>query len=198
MMKISIDYDLKFLLDKVLDPLFKKYGLEYEFNSLAEIGIKGSPSPQVMNDLQEDLSVLGITIINDHKHGLVQKIKKAITTYLIDGESVKDVKLSTYLADTCNYSYAHLSSTFSEVTYSSIENFVILKKIEVAKKHLNTGNYTLTEIAHKLGYSSVAHLSNQFKNTTGLSPTLYREIIRQKKESDQLKKREYTQIDNEN
>lgn len=184
-MKISIDYDLKFLLEKVLKPIFQEYGLEYELRSLGELLVRGNPQPEILEQISSQLSEYGIFVISDHKHALVQKIKKAITSYLTEDEKERSNKLSTYLSEKCNYSYAHLSSIFSEITYTSIENFVILKKIEIAKKYLNSGNYTLTEIAHRLGYSSVAHLSNQFKNTTGLSPTLYREIIRRKKEIEQ-------------
>lgn len=197
MMKISIDYDLKFLLENVLRPIFKEHNLDCELRSLGELVVRGNPEPKVLEKISDALTEKGIHVISDHKHALVQNIKKAITTYLSEENIEKAPKLSTYLAETCNYSYAHLSSIFSEITYTSIENFVILKKIELAKKYLNSGNSTLTEIAHRLGYSSVAHLSNQFKNTTGLSPTLYREIIRRKKEIEQTPAQNHIHIKNE-
>ncbi|MBD3661310.1 MAG: helix-turn-helix transcriptional regulator, partial [Arenibacter algicola] len=78
--------------------------------------------------------------------------------------------------------YTYLSSIFSEATYSSIENFVILKKIDFAKSLILQNNLTLTEIAYKLNYSSVSHLSAQFKKTTGLTPSAFQKIILKRKE----------------
>jgi AraC-like DNA-binding protein len=79
-----------------------------------------------------------------------------------------------------------LSSVFSEITHSSIENFIILKKIDVAKHLIIHKNLTLTEIAYRLNYSSVAHLSAQFKKTTGLTPSAFQRIIKRRKETEQM------------
>jgi AraC-like DNA-binding protein len=86
-------------------------------------------------------------------------------------------KISLYLAEKLNHSYGYLANAFSEVTYSSIENFIIMQKIERAKQLMINGDLTLTEISYKLNYSSVAHLSNQFKKTTGLTPSAFQRII---------------------
>lgn len=92
-------------------------------------------------------------------------------------ETVVNVKTSAYLADKLEHSYGYLSNLFSEVTYTSIENFLIIQKIEYAKQLIIKGDLSLTEIAFKLDYSSVAHLSTQFKNTTGITPTAFQRII---------------------
>jgi AraC-like DNA-binding protein len=81
-----------------------------------------------------------------------------------------------------NYNYSYISNVFSEVTYTSIENFIILQKIELAKQLIIANELTLTEIAYNLNYSSVAHLSTQFKNTTGITPSAFQRIVSKRKE----------------
>ncbi len=95
-------------------------------------------------------------------------------------ENLPAVKISAYIAERVNYSYGYLAALFSEITYTSIENFIILQKIERAKQMILTGDLTLTEIAFRLNYSSVAHLSSQFKKTTGLTPSVFQSIIKKK------------------
>jgi AraC-like DNA-binding protein len=92
-----------------------------------------------------------------------------------------NVKSSVYLADKLEHSYGYLSNLFSEVTYTSIENFIIIQKIEYAKRLIIKSDMTLTEIAFKLSYSSVAHLSTQFKNTTGITPSAFQRIIEKRR-----------------
>jgi AraC-like DNA-binding protein len=90
------------------------------------------------------------------------------------------VKSSAYISDRVGQSYAYLSNLFSEVTYTSIENFIILQKIEYTKQLIINEGLSLTEIAFKLNYSSVAHLSTQFKNTTGITPSAFFKIIKKR------------------
>ena len=87
-----------------------------------------------------------------------------------------------YLAEKLNHSYGYLSNLFSDVTYTSIENFIIIQKIELAKQLMIGNQLTLTEIAYRLNYSSVAHLSTQFKNTTGITPSAFQRIITKRRE----------------
>jgi AraC-like DNA-binding protein len=96
-----------------------------------------------------------------------------------------NVKTSVYLADKLGFSYGFLSNFFSEVTYTSIKNFINLQKIEYAKQLIINEELSLTEIAFKLNYSSVAHLSAQFKNTTGITPTAFQRIITKRRELNQ-------------
>ena len=102
---------------------------------------------------------------------------------LVNGdEEAQKYNVSTYLSEKLDYSYTYLSTVFSETTHTSIENFVILKKIDIAKTLIINKDLTLTEIAFKLNYSSVAHLSSQFKKTTGLTPSTFQKIIKKRKE----------------
>ena len=101
---------------------------------------------------------------------------------MVKSEEPISVKISIYLSEKLNHSYGYLSNLFSEITYSSIENFIIIQKIELAKELINAGDMNLTEIAFRLNYSSVAHLSTQFKNTTGITPSAFQRIILKRKE----------------
>ena len=98
-------------------------------------------------------------------------------------EDNNNYKSSVFLAEKLNHSYGYLSNVFSEVTYSSIENFIILQKIERAKQLIIINEMSLTEIAFLLNYSSVAHLSTQFKNTTGITPSAFQRIIKKRREN---------------
>jgi AraC-like DNA-binding protein len=95
-------------------------------------------------------------------------------------DKLPDSKISMYIADKLNLSYSYISKLFSEITYSSIENFIILQRIERAKQLIIEENLSLSEVAWKLNYSSNAHLSNQFKKTTGLTPTQFQRIIQKR------------------
>ena len=98
----------------------------------------------------------------------------------LDNDSRK-MNLSQYLEDKLPYSYIHLSKVFSEDTYMTIEKFTILKKIEYVKEMLSENRLSLSEIAYRLNYSSVSHLSNQFKKTTGLTPSYFLNLKKQVK-----------------
>ena len=105
----------------------------------------------------------------------------------IDEDTIVNVKSSVYLSKQLGHSYGYLSNLFSEITYSSIENFIIIQKIEYSKHLLLNTELNLTEIAFKLNYSSVAHLSTQFKNTTGITPSAFQRIIFKRREIAQQK-----------
>jgi AraC-like DNA-binding protein len=149
--------------------------------SFWEVELKDNISNDLLNELSSGLNNYGIEIVESHKSILVQKIKDAIIEMVFMEEKLPTSKTSSYLADKLNHRYGYISNLFSEVTYTSIENFIILQKIERAKQLLITNELTITEIAWKLNYSSVAHLSNQFKNVTGLTPSMFQRIINKRR-----------------
>ncbi len=104
---------------------------------------------------------------------------------LYSDKGMQSLKISTYLSEKLDESYRTLSQVFSEITFISIENFIILHKIERVKQLLMTENLSLTEISFMMNYSSVAYLSQQFKNITGVTPTTFQKIMRQKRTADQ-------------
>ena len=166
----------------MLDECLDEFGVPYTISGVGEVDLKQQISKEQKKDLENTLEPYGVSIIEDEKSELVQRIKDTITEMIYLDEKAKLYKVSNYLSDRLNYSYNHLSNIFSETTYSSIENFVILKKIDYAKTLIAENNLTLTEIAYRLNYSSVAHLSGQFKKTTGLTPSVFQRIIKRRKE----------------
>jgi len=174
-MKIYIKYDINVACRTIVQEQMTKLGIEYDFQDLGEIQILEVIPPEVLSELQANLKRYGIDILNDQKSQLIQRIKNTIID-MINQDKLPASKISLYLAEKMKMNYSYISTLFSEYTHSSIENFIILQKIERAKKLL-LQELSLTEISYMLNYSSVAHLSGQFKKTTGLSPSVFKKII---------------------
>ncbi len=175
-MKMYVRFDFNTLCKKVLDEKLKDQGLKYRLVNSGEVEFLQSVTKEQHRAIKSSLEEYGMEIIESQKIALVQKIKDTIVKLVFSGE-ILSVKASVYIAEKMNHSYGYLSNLFSEVAYTSIENFIILQKIEYAKELMISKQYSLTEIAHKLNYSSVAHLSTQFKNTTGITPSYFQKII---------------------
>lgn len=155
----------------------EKLELSYHLLGNTEVEIKEEVSTEKLKDFHAGLSDYGIEVVESNKSILVQKIKDTIIEMVYMKDKLPISKISTYLADKMCHSYGYLSNVFAEVTYTSIENFIILHKIELAKKLITFDELTFTEISHKQNYSSLAHFCTQFKNTTGLTPTAFKRII---------------------
>ncbi|CAA7386681.1 HTH-type transcriptional activator RhaR [Chryseobacterium fistulae] len=178
-------FDFNTLCKKVLDEKLKEYGLKYQLLNFGEVEFY-EPLTQEQHDIfKKNLEDYGIEIIESQKIVLVQKIKDAIVEFVFSDELIP-VKASIYIAEKLKHSYGYLSNLFSEIAYCSIENFIILQKIERAKQLLVNNKLSLTEIADKLNYSSVAHLSTQFKNTTGITPSQFQRIITKRRKERSL------------
>jgi AraC-like DNA-binding protein len=128
-------------------------------------------------EIKQFLSNNGFELIDDKKSRIIERIKTVIIDYLHHGKEIpKHINLSDFLSNEIGHDYSYLSSLFSSVEGKTIEKYVILQKIEKVKELLVYDELTLNEIAYQLGYSSVQHLSNQFKRTTGLTPTYFKNI----------------------
>lgn len=181
-MKLFVKFDYQVVCKRVLEAELNRLNMPYTLSGLGEIDISDTVSEADRTKLKHNLEAYGIQIIQDEKDVLVQRIKDIITTMIQDTEASKHYNTSTILSEQLEYSYSYLSTVFSEVTYNSIENFVMLKKIDFAKELMtNHPELTLTEIAHRLHYSSVAHLSGQFKKITGLTPSTFQKIIEKRR-----------------
>ncbi|VAW85152.1 Transcriptional regulator, AraC family [hydrothermal vent metagenome] len=126
--------------------------------------------------IRDAIEPLGFELIDDKKSRLIERIKKAIIALINRPEQVVKVKLSEYLADALHYDYGHLSNLFSSVEGVTLEQYLIRQKIEKVKELLIYDELSLTEIAGRLGYSSVAHLSAQFKKITGMPPSEFKRM----------------------
>lgn len=179
-MNILIKYDISQICKTILTEQLEKLGTNYFIIGLNEIEFKQPLSAEQTEQLKSLLKNYGIEIIESQKTALVQRIKDTIMEMVWKDDVLPNITTSAYLAEKLHHSYGYLSNLFSEITYSTIENYIIFQKIERAKQMTISENYTLTEISYQLNYSSVAHLSNQFKKTTGLTPSAFQRIIQKK------------------
>jgi AraC-like DNA-binding protein len=162
----------------------KKLKIVYRSIDLGVVEIEGSISSEEKEILGKNLREFGLELLDDKKNILVEKIKAVIIEMVHYVDDVPKVNDSDYISEKLGYDYTYLSNTFSKVKGVTIQHYIIMHKIERAKEFLLYNELTLTEIADKLNYSSVAHLSNQFKKVTGLTPSYFKEL--KKKRSDNL------------
>lgn len=151
----------------------EKLGLHCTFIDLGEATIEEEATVQQLADLNASLQKNGLEVLEDHKLILVENIKTSIIDLVHYKDDQINVNLSNYLSDKLGYNYTYLANLFSEKMGNTIESYFLNHKIEKVKELLVYNELNLTEIAFKLHYSSVAHLSNQFKKIAGLTPTQF-------------------------
>jgi AraC-like DNA-binding protein len=187
-MKAFIKFDFNTACKKILKDKLDECEIKHRILGFGEVEFLEKVSPEKLNLFTKLLAPYGIEIVKNQKAILIQKIKDTIIDMVFNEDVSLNVKSSVYLSEKLKYSYGHLSTLFSEVTYTSIENFIILQKIEFAKQLIINNELSLTEIAFKLNYSSIAHLSSQFKNSTGMTPSAFQRILIKRKERINLNK----------
>lgn len=148
---------------------------------LGEVQIKKNISQSQREELGAGLAKIGLELISDKRFILIEKIKHVIIKVVHLTDKVLKVKFSEHLSKTLGYSYTYLANIFSKTTGTTIEKQVIKHKIERAKELIIYDELTLTEIAFKLNYSSVGHLSNQFKKVTGYTPSTFKRLSHKKR-----------------
>src|SRR5690242_2239582 len=153
-----------------------KLGISYTTVDLGEADIVENISTVKQQQLKAALLKTGLELIDDKKSELIQKIKNVIIELVHYSEEPLIINFSSYLSQKLDYDYTYLANLFSEVQGTTIEHFMIAHKIERVKELLVYNELSLTEIAYQMHYSSVAHLSAQFKKVTGLTPTHFKEI----------------------
>ncbi|MCD1116737.1 helix-turn-helix domain-containing protein [Chryseobacterium turcicum] len=158
-----------------------KLGLPAVSVSLGEIVFEKEPSLEEKNNLAEALSALGFEMIDDKKSRIIEKIKNTIIELVHHQDNEAKTNLSDILSTRLHNDYNYLSNLFSEVEGTTIEKYFIAQKIERVKELLVYDELSLSEIAFQLNYSSVAYLSNQFKKTTGLTPSHFKQIKEEKR-----------------
>jgi AraC-like DNA-binding protein len=154
----------------------KKLGLHFIVVDLGEVEIMETMSAEQQTQLKTALLASGLELMDDKRSILIEKIKNVITEMIHYTDEIPKVNYSDYISEKLNYDYTYLSNLFSEVKGITIQQFIIIHKIEKVKELLFYDELNLTEISYKLHYSSVAHLSNQFKKITGLSPSHYKQM----------------------
>lgn len=154
----------------------KKLGLHFIFVDLGEIEIMEDLTAERYMQLKMALLPSGLELMDDKRAILIERIKSVIIEMIHNlNDSIK-INHSDYISEKLNMDYTYLSNIFSEVKGTTIQQYIIINKIEKVKELIMYDELNLTEIAYKLNYSSVAHLSNQFKKITGFSPSYFKQL----------------------
>lgn len=154
----------------------KKLGLHFIVVDLGEVEIMESISEEVRMLLKASLLDAGLELMDDKRAVLIERIKNTVIEMVHHSDEVIKVNFSEYLSEKMKHDYTYLANLFSEVQGTTIEHFIINHKVERIKELIIYDELNITEIAWKMNYSSVAHLSNQFKKVTGLSPSHFKQM----------------------
>jgi AraC-like DNA-binding protein len=154
----------------------RKLGLHFIIVDLGEVEIMENISPEVQAQLKTALLNSGLELMDDKKGILIEKIKNVIVEMVHYADALPKVNFSNYLSEKLHHDYTYMANLFSEVQGTTIEQFIIFHKVERIKELIIYDELNITEIAWKMNYSSVAHLSNQFKKVTGLSPSHFKQL----------------------
>jgi AraC-like DNA-binding protein len=159
----------------------KKLGIAYSNINLGQVELAEDISRSQLEDVRTALKLSGLELMDDKKSVLIEKIKDVVIEMVHYEDELPKVNFSDYLTEKLGYNYTYLANLFSETEGTTIEHFIIIHKIERVKELIIYDELNLTEIAWKLHYSSVAHLSNQFKKITGLTPSFFKSLKNKKR-----------------
>lgn len=154
----------------------KRLNLHFILVDLGEVEIMEELSSEKRQELSEALAESGLELMEDKKSIIIEKIKTVIINMVHHSDELLKVNFSDFLSEKLNYDYTYLANLFSEVQGTTIGHFLISHKIERIKELIIYDELNITEIAWKMNYSSVAHLSNQFKKETGLTPSHFKQL----------------------
>ncbi len=150
---------------------------------LGEIETKEDISDDKKKELNNKIKKVGLELLEKKQGALIEKIRMAMVNYVYKSDDKPNIKFSVLLSEELNYNYTYLANFFSEVEATTIEQYILALKIERIKELIIFGDDSISEIAHKLNYSSVAHLSTQFKKVTGLTPSHFKALKEKRRTS---------------
>lgn len=161
-----------------VENVLEKISIPFEKVTIGEIYLKEKISPEQNDLLSANLAAIGLELIDNRMSAMIEKLKQLIIRKARNEVNEKEnkMKLSVYLSQHLHHEYTYLSSFFSSVEGRTIENYFIEQRIEKVKEQLVYKEMTLSQIAFDMEYSSVAHLSNQFKKITGLTPSYFKKV----------------------
>lgn len=166
--------------------MFAKAGLQPLHVELGQVELNKEINAETKLAIARSLQQLGFEIMDDKRSRLIERIKSVIIYWVRHADEEKKVNLSDHIAAELHYDYTYLSGLFSEVEGTTIEKYLIRQKIERVKELLVYDEHSLSQIADLLGYSSVAYLSNQFKQVTGFTPSRFKNIKGKRRPLDKL------------
>lgn len=175
-MKLYIKYMVSLRCKLMVKQELAKLDIGYGAVDLGMVETLEDITPELRNQLKINLLRYGLELLDDQKAILIEKITAVIVELIHYTDELPQVNFSDYISEKLGYDYTHLANTFSEVKGITIQQFILIHKIERVKELLLYDELNLTEISYKLHYSSVAHLSNQFKKITGLTPSFYKKL----------------------
>ncbi len=175
-MKVYIKNMVSLRCKKIVKEEFERLGLRY---AVIDLGIVEMPDELTLNqrsELKDHLLESGLELLEDRKSEVIEQIKNVVVGMIHHSDEVPKVNYSDYISEKLSYNYNYLSNLFSEAKGITIQQYIIKHKIERVKELLLYDQLNLTEISYKMHYSSVAHLSNQFKKVTGFSPSIFKQF----------------------
>ncbi len=175
-MKLYIKFMVSLRCKMLVKQELKKLGIHYSCVDLGLVEIIGEITEDKRNKLKAALLKSGLELMDDKKSILIEKIKIIITEMIHYNGEFPKVKYSEYISNIMGYDYTYLANVFSEVEGITIEHYIIAHKIEKVKELLIYDELNLSEISYSMNYSSVSHLSTQFKKVTGLTPTYFKNL----------------------
>lgn len=181
-MKLYIKFMVSLRCKMIVKQELLKLGLKYVVLDLGMVEVLEDISEEQRMILKRELLKSGLELMDDKRSILIERIKNVIVEMIHYSDELPAHNYSDYISEKLHYDYTYLANIFSEVKGITIQQFIISHKIERVKELLLYDELNLTEIAFKLHYSSVAHLSNQFKKVTGLTPSFYKNLKRKKRQ----------------
>jgi AraC-like DNA-binding protein len=175
-MKLYIKYMVSIRCKMMVKEALKKMGLHFIVVDLGEVEIMENITDEQRQELKTTLLKSGLELMDDKKAMLIERIKNVVIEMVHYADEIIKINFSDYLSEKLNYDYTYMANLFSEVQGTTIEQFIISHKVERIKELIIYGEWNITEIAHRMNYSSVAHLSSQFKKVTGLSPSHFKQL----------------------
>ena len=166
-----------------VESTFNKLKIPFKQVSLGEVELEFKLTLDELKKIEKDLKEAGFEVIDTRVHKVIEDIKQAVMEYLNLGMDNENLKLSSFITKRIPYDYSYLSDLFSSVEGKTIEQLFILQRIEKVKELLVYDQLSLTEISYQTGFSSVHHLSSQFKKVTGLTPSHFKKIGAAKRKS---------------
>ena len=163
--------------------ILHQHAIPFENVTLGEVDLTRKLSDTAIKKLQTSLNKVGFELIETRVNKIVEDIKQRVLEYIASGMDSQNLKLSTFITKKIAYDYSYLSDLFSSIEGKTIEQFFILQRIEKVKELIVYDQLSLTEISYQTGFSSVHHLSAQFKKITGLSPSHFKKIAGEKRKS---------------
>ena len=175
-MVLYIKYMVSRRCKMMVEEELRNLGLHYIALDLGMVDVMEEMSDQQIEAFRKNLLVSGLVLLDDKRSILIEKIKNVVIDMIHHSDELPKTNFSEYLSECLGYDYTYLSNVFTQVKGITIQQFILIHKAEKVKELLLYDELNLTEIAFKMHYSSVAHLSNQFKKITGLTPTFYKQM----------------------